>query len=78
MRENPNPSGSGADSNFMGDNYARLTGDTVKLLEQEKFIWDLVQKENAEVLFRQYFSISKSSLLAELYCKSHCYRNDLP
>jgi len=51
MRENPNPSASGADSNFMGDNYARLTGDTVKLLEQEKFIWDLVQKENAEVFY---------------------------
>jgi len=49
MRENPNPSASGADSNFMGDNYARLTGDTVKLLEQEKFIWDLVQKEQAEL-----------------------------
>ncbi len=47
MRENPNPSST--DTTFKGDNYARLTGDTAKLLEQEKFIWDLVQKESAEL-----------------------------
>ena len=47
MRENPNPSD--GDQTFKGDNFTRLTGDTVQMLEQEKFIWDLVQKESAEV-----------------------------
>lgn len=49
MRENPNPELNPVDQAFKGDNFSRLTGDTVKLLEQEKFVWDLLQKENTEV-----------------------------
>lgn len=47
MRENPNPN---SDTQiFKGDNSYRYTGDTVNLLEQEKFAWELIENNNAEL-----------------------------
>lgn len=49
MRENPNPTVDPEKQVFKGDNAYRYTGDTLKLLEQEKFVWDLVERNNAEL-----------------------------
>ncbi|EGR29555.1 step ii splicing factor slu7, putative [Ichthyophthirius multifiliis] len=42
MRENPNPND--LNSIFKGENSLRTTGDAVKLINQEKFAWDQVEK----------------------------------
>ena len=49
MRENPNPSVDPEKQIFKGDNAYRYTGDTLKLLDQEKFVWDLIERNNAEL-----------------------------
>lgn len=49
MRENPNPNFDTDKQVFKGDNAYRYTGETLSLLEQEKFVWDLVERNNAEV-----------------------------
>ena len=74
MRENPNATS--GDQTFKGDNFARLTGDAAKLLEQEKFMWDLIQKEGAEV-YLILLEIMPNLFLVQLNSKSNCYRNDL-
>lgn len=40
MRDNPNPERSADDSMFMGDNFARVSGDAVKLANTQLFAWD--------------------------------------
>lgn len=50
MRENPNPYLPADKQMFKGDNFVRLTGDTVSYLEQEKFAWDAVDQHGSEVL----------------------------
>ena len=40
MRDNPNPERSADDSEFMGDNFARVTGDAVGLANTQLFAWD--------------------------------------
>lgn len=47
MRENPNPNSE--KQIFKGDNAYRYTGDTLNLLEQEKFAWELAENHSAEV-----------------------------
>ena len=47
MRENPNPNSE--KQIFRGDNAYRYTGDTLKLLEQEKFAWELIENNSAEL-----------------------------
>ena len=42
MRENPNPELE--DTTFKGDNYVRLSGDTIKLLQLENFINEANEK----------------------------------
>lgn len=47
MRENPNPNSE--KQIFKGDNAYRYTGDTLNLLQQEKFAWELIENNNAEL-----------------------------
>lgn len=49
MRENPNPSLPADKQMFKGDNFVRLTGDTVDYVEQERFAWDAVEQHGSEV-----------------------------
>lgn len=49
MRENPLAHMPPEQQNFKGDNHVRFTGQTIDILEQEQFVWDLVDKTNAEV-----------------------------
>lgn len=48
MRENPTAD-AGDTQVFKGDNFSRNTGDTTKLMEQEKFVLDLMKKEGVEI-----------------------------
>jgi len=48
MRENPN----GEDDDvkaYEGDYALKMTGDTMKLLGQNKFFWELIDKEEANI-----------------------------
>ena len=47
MRENPNPEKNAG--MFKGENYARLTGDYLELLQQEKFVFEAQRKGGASV-----------------------------
>ena len=50
MAEDPNPDRQkGENKNFRGDKMAKFTGDAPKLVEQEKFVWEMVKKNNAEL-----------------------------
>jgi pre-mRNA-processing factor SLU7 len=49
MRENPNPFMEPEKQMFKGDNYVRLSGDTLNLLEQEKFAWDSIEKDQSDL-----------------------------
>eukprot|EP01017_Pseudomicrothorax_dubius_P033238 TRINITY_DN4434_c0_g1_i4.p1 TRINITY_DN4434_c0_g1~~TRINITY_DN4434_c0_g1_i4.p1 ORF type:complete len:387 (-),score=121.76 TRINITY_DN4434_c0_g1_i4:40-1200(-) len=51
MRENPNPHLPMDKQMFKGDNQLRFTGETMNLLEQERFVWENVDKNlNQDVL----------------------------
>mmetsp|Transcript_47937 Transcript_47937/g.35148 ORF Transcript_47937/g.35148 Transcript_47937/m.35148 type:complete len:128 (+) Transcript_47937:458-841(+) len=43
MKENPNPAMPDEQQYFRGDNYARMTGDYLKLMNQEGFIMEASQ-----------------------------------
>lgn len=49
MRENPNPFLPSDKQLFKGDNFVRMTGDTVGFLEQERLAWEAVETHNSEV-----------------------------
>ena len=44
MRDNPNPEVAPDDSQFAGDNFARISGDAVGLAETQLFAWDASDK----------------------------------
>ncbi len=48
MRENPNPELE--DTTFKGDNYTRLSGDTIKLLQLENFISEANEKHPEQMV----------------------------
>eukprot|EP00536_Pseudo-nitzschia_multiseries_P009741 jgi/Psemu1/201549/e_gw1.281.66.1 len=48
MRDNPNPEVAPEESRFAGDNFARISGDAVKLAETQLFAWDAASKGGAE------------------------------
>ena len=50
MNDDPNPDDPKEKQNFRGDRMAKFTGDAPKLMEQEKFVWEMVKKNNAEVV----------------------------
>ena len=51
MRENPNPYIAADKQHFKGENTNRITGETISMLKQEGFVWETVEKRNAEVYF---------------------------
>ena len=65
MRENPNPNISADKQIFKGDNFVRLTGDTLGYLEQERFAWEAVDGQNSEVSL-VFFENALTSLIAQL------------
>jgi len=44
MRDNPNPEVPQEEAQFAGDNFARISGDAVKLAETQLFAWDATEK----------------------------------
>lgn len=44
MRDNPNPEVPHEEAQFAGDNFARISGDAVKLAETQLFAWDATEK----------------------------------
>jgi pre-mRNA-processing factor SLU7 len=44
MRDNPNPSNNTEQSQFVGDNFARISGDAVQFAETQLFAWDAAEK----------------------------------
>mmetsp|Transcript_20996 Transcript_20996/g.31106 ORF Transcript_20996/g.31106 Transcript_20996/m.31106 type:complete len:632 (-) Transcript_20996:2541-4436(-) len=49
MRDNPNPEVAPEDSQFAGDNFARINGDAVGLAETQLFAWDASEKGVAAI-----------------------------
>jgi len=49
MRDNPNPEVLPEESQFVGDNFARISGDAVKLAETQLFAWDASDKGVSEL-----------------------------
>ena len=49
MRDNPNPEVAPEDSQFAGDNFARISGDAVGLAETQLFAWDAADKGKASI-----------------------------
>ena len=49
MRDNPNPEVAPEDSQFAGDNFARISGDAVGLAETQLFAWDSAEKGIASI-----------------------------
>jgi pre-mRNA-processing factor SLU7 len=49
MRDNPNPQIAAEDSQFAGDNFARISGDAVGLAETQLFAWDAAEKGVAAI-----------------------------
>lgn len=44
MRDNPNPEVPSEEAQFAGDNFARISGDAVKLAETQLFAWDATDR----------------------------------
>lgn len=49
MNDDPNPDQPNSKQIFRGDRMAKFTGDAPKLVEQEKFVWEMVKKTNADL-----------------------------
>lgn len=49
MRDNPNPEVAPEESQFVGDNFARISGDAVQLAETQLFAWDAADKGVSEL-----------------------------
>mmetsp|Transcript_14803 Transcript_14803/g.40902 ORF Transcript_14803/g.40902 Transcript_14803/m.40902 type:complete len:611 (-) Transcript_14803:1830-3662(-) len=49
MRDNPNPEIAAEESQFAGDNFARISGDAVQLADTQLFAWDAEKKGVGEV-----------------------------
>ncbi|KAL7556575.1 hypothetical protein ACA910_009091 [Epithemia clementina (nom. ined.)] len=49
MRDNPNPEMAPEESQFAGDNFARISGDAVQLADSQLFAWEAAEKGVAEV-----------------------------
>ncbi len=49
MRDNPNPERNPDELLFAGDNFARISGDAVRLAETQLFAWDAANKGVAEL-----------------------------
>ena len=49
MRDNPNPEIAPEESQFAGDNFARISGDAIQLADSQLFAWDAAEKGVAEV-----------------------------
>lgn len=67
MRDNPHPEVTAADSQYAGDNFARVSGDAVALADTQLFAWDATDKgvgelhpqanpSQAEILKKQFKS----------------------
>lgn len=49
MRDNPNPERPPEESQFVGDNFARISGDAVELASTQLFAWDAAEKGVSEL-----------------------------
>lgn len=49
MRDNPNPELPPEESQFVGDNFARISGDAVELASTQLFAWDAAEKGVSEL-----------------------------
>jgi pre-mRNA-processing factor SLU7 len=49
MRDNPNPELPPEESQFVGDNFARISGDAVELASTQLFAWDAAEKGVSEI-----------------------------
>jgi pre-mRNA-processing factor SLU7 len=49
MRDNPNPEIAADESLFVGDNFARISGDAVQLADTQLFAWDATDKGINEI-----------------------------
>lgn len=49
MRDNPNPEVAAEDSQFAGENFTRVSGDTVTMAQTELFAWEATSKGVAEI-----------------------------
>lgn len=49
MRDNPNPEVAPEESQFVGDNFARISGDAVELASTQLFAWDAAEKGVSEL-----------------------------
>ena len=47
MRDNPNPDIDTAESTFVGDNFARISGDAIGLAQTQVFTWDMEKAVNS-------------------------------
>jgi pre-mRNA-processing factor SLU7 len=63
MRDNPNPQVDARESEFAGDNFARISGDAVALAETQLFAWDAAQKTGAEEELHPQANPSQAELL---------------
>ena len=53
MRDNPNPEIPAEESQFAGDNFARISGDAVQLADTQLFAWDAAEKGGVSELHPQ-------------------------
>jgi pre-mRNA-processing factor SLU7 len=49
MRDNPHPETAAADSQYAGDNFARVSGDAVALADTQLFAWDATDQGVGEI-----------------------------
>ena len=50
MRDDPNPERVPADLPFVGDNFARISGDAIALAKTQVYAWDLAQHSSLHML----------------------------
>lgn len=67
MRDNPNPEIAADDSQFAGDNFARMSGEAVGLAETQLFAWD-AEKRGVEAIHPQA-NPSQAELLKQKFQK---------
>jgi len=48
MRDNPNPAMDVSESQFTGDNFARISGDAIGLAQTQLFAWDVAEKVSGD------------------------------
>lgn len=63
MRDNPHPELNAEQTDFVGDNFARVTGDAVELADTQVFAWDAARNMGNETVLHPQANPSQAELL---------------